>query len=613
MCTSSSWPIADEIVLQHLRRYWRRSFGRPLQVYYHPTYRWPVPTGHLAPTMSPRRAQDALTWALHQGVVDRSEVVEPGELAFSTAELIHAPEYLGRLDEREVVASIVGTDPEQTAVAALLETWRRAAEGTVAAARWAIQTRGRAMNLLGGFHHAAPMRGAGFCALNDIAIAVAALRDDGIAGPIVVIDLDAHPPDGIVQSLRSDEALTVLSISVESEWAIDDSAATVVDRRLPAGTEDKPYLDAVFALLEELPERPRIAFYLAGADPLVGDPLGTLSVSEFGLRLRDRRVLRALGDVPTVMLPGGGYLLGSWRVHAGTLAEAARVTRLVAPGYDPVHRRTKEIGRALDPEMLNNHDDDVFITEEELMGGLVAAPRPTPRVLGFYSRHGVEYALNAYGYWPLLERMGFRDLALELSHHQGSDHLRVTAQVNGSRAPLFDLVARRRAIEGFSTLFVDWLELQDPRVTFSPNRPRLPGQQRPGLGLGDETIQLLVQAGRRLGLDGVAFVPAYYHVGWMARGHFVFLDPEIRGRFQALIEVLHDVPLVEASTVLDGEGWPLRGADGEPDGDVVRWTPSEMMIPISDVARQALKAADLKATEAREAMLERLLPSSARR
>jgi len=585
-----------------LRRWWRGSFGRPLRVYFHETYRWPVTLTHVAPTMSPRRSEDALTWALHRGVVDPAEVVASQEVSFTTAELVHDAAYLAKLDHRETIASIVGSEPEVTTVQ-VLETWRRACGATVDGARWARRTRGRAVNLLGGFHHAAPDRGGGFCALNDIAIAVAALRSDGLEGPVVVVDLDAHPPDGVVACLVEDPELTVLSVSVRSSWTIDEPGrVTLVDERLPPGTGTEPYLRAVDQLLERLPSRPRMAFYLAGTDPLAGDPLGELGVSEEGLRQRDRRVLRALRDVPTVVMPGGGYRLDSWRVLAGTIAEAAGARRSVHPSYDPLLRRTREIMRALDPSRLDDGDSGVLITEEELFGSLTAAPRPPARVLGYYSRHGIEYALNAYGYWQVLERMGFEDLKLELSQDQGRDHVRVTARVGGERTALFDLVCRIQSVAGFRTLFVDWIELQDPRVEFSPSRPRLPGQRRPGLGLADETSSLLVRAAERLRLDGVVFVPAYYHVAWMGRRYFVVVDPELRGRFAALVEVLADVPLIEASSRLHEPGWPLV------DGGSVQWTPTEMMIPISESARERFQTPDPEVEESRRAWVARLQP-----
>ncbi len=553
--------------------------------------------------MSPRRAEDALTWALHIGVIDPREVAEPAEVSFGLAQLVHDPDYLASLDRRETVAGIVGTAPEVTAVSALLETWRRASGATVEGARFALETQGRAINLLGGFHHAASDRGAGFCALNDIAIAVATVRRDGATGPIVVIDLDAHPPDGVVTSLRDDARLTVLSISVESSWTIDEpGSVNLVDERLPAGTATDAYLQAVRQLLRQLPEQPQLAIYLAGTDPLVGDPLGELAVSEQGLRRRDRMVLRALGDVPTVILPGGGYRLESWRVLAGTIAEAAGVRRAVADDYDPLRRRTREIMRRLDPYRLGDSDPDVLITEEELFGSLSAAPRPPPRALGFYTRHGLEYVLNAYGYWAVLERMGFEGLRVDLSEDHGRDHVRVTAMVGGERMTLFDLICRIQLIEGLRTLFVDWIELQDPRVEFTPARPRLPGQRRPGLGLADETTQILIRGAERLDLDGVVFVPAYYHIAWMGRRSFVVLDPELRGRFEAFVEVLDGVPLIAASTRLHDPGWPLV------DGETVKWTPTEMLIPISRAAHELLKTPDPRVESSKRAWLSRLKP-----
>ncbi|HHO51674.1 MAG TPA: histone deacetylase, partial [Deltaproteobacteria bacterium] len=307
-----------------LRRLARRVVGPQVAVWFHPAYRLPVPAPHLAGHASPRRAADALTWALELGVVSHQEVHEAPELRWEDAERVHDTGYLGALDQPSSIAQILALDEAVVSASELLETWRRACGATLEAARWARRHRGRGVNLLGGFHHAHADRGGGLCALNDVAITVATLRRDGFDGPVAVIDLDAHPPDGIVALLGDDPRVTVLSLSGASAWEVPGAvAATVHDQRVPRGCDTRGYLQALDTLLQHLPLQPRpgLALYLAGADPLEGDPLGGLAVSEGGLQLRDRRVFAALSGVPTVALSAGGYLETSWRVLAGTLAE----------------------------------------------------------------------------------------------------------------------------------------------------------------------------------------------------------------------------------------------------------------------------------------------------
>ena len=79
---------------------------------------------------------------------------------------------------------------------------------------------------------------------------------------------------------------------------------------LADGASDEDYLRA---LAEGLPtvfeHEPEIVFYLAGADPYVGDKLGRLAVSMDGLRQRDAYVLSECfeREIPLVTVMSGGY------------------------------------------------------------------------------------------------------------------------------------------------------------------------------------------------------------------------------------------------------------------------------------------------------------------
>jgi hypothetical protein len=120
-------------------------------------------------------------------------------------------------------------------------------------------------------------------------------------------------------------------------------------------------------------------------------------------------------------------------------------------------------------------------------------------------------------------------------------------------------------------LYVHWLSLRHPRAQFSLLRPRLPGQEVPGLGLARETGEMLALMALRLGLAGVAYRPAHYHTAFAGRHHFSFVEAERQGRFEALIRDLRDVPLLEATRAIEAGRVML---DGKP----YEWEPDEMVL-----------------------------------
>jgi acetoin utilization deacetylase AcuC-like enzyme len=574
----------------------RRWLRGAVPVWHHPSFRLPVAGLQATSGIDPRRAENVLTWALDRGVLLPADVRLAEEAPWSWIALVHEADYLAQLDRPEALARIVSIEPHRLSTGPLLETLRRGVGGTVAAAQHVVAHGGRAACLLGGFHHAAPASGGGFSAVNDVAVAVRRLRDGGFTGHILVIDVDAHPPDGIAAALRDDAAVGIASLGVSSSWDVPEN---VIDVRVPPGTDDAGYHAALDALLRQLPQAD-LAFHLAGADPLHGDRFGQLACTETGLRERDRRILGWLRSTPTVLLPAGGYTPGAWRVFANAVAEAARSAEAPAADYDPMLRRSRDIARTLDPQDLGLTDELLTADDLEDLG----MPVSEHRVLGAYTRQGIEHALSRYGILPALARMGFRGLEVTTVARGAVHHIRVLGDVNGLREPLLEMSISRKTVDGFGTLFVEWLALRDPRVPFTPDRPRLPGQDAPGLGLAEDAGHLLMRMAERLDLAGVSFVPAHYHVAWIARRRFIFIDPRARGRFRALTRHLAGTPLLAASHRLDDAGLPTRA--GEP----VRWEPSLMVYPVDPhLAEWLARSEPLAATE--EASLEeRLLPHS---
>jgi len=131
-------------------------------------------------------------------------------------------------------------------------------------------------------------------------------------------------------------------------------------------------------------------------------------------------------------------------------------------------------------------------------------------------------------------------------------------------------VLEKRRCLGAPVLYIHWLSLRNPRAQFSERRPRLPGQEAPGLGLARESGTMLALMSLRLGLAGVVFRPAHYHSAYTARHHFTFVDPLRQGRFEALVRDLAGRPLLEATTLV-AQGRVLM--DGQP----YAWEADEMV------------------------------------
>jgi acetoin utilization deacetylase AcuC-like enzyme len=181
--------------------------------------------------------------------------------------------------------------------------------GTLLAARHAIED-GVAANLAGGTHHACHAHGEGYCVINDVVVAIRALRAEGGPRRAVVVDLDVHHGNGTAELLAGDGDAFTFSMHGANNFPLRKPPSSL-DVALPDRTGDDEYLRALGRGLPEALDRARasIAFYLAGVDVVAGDRFGRLSLTRAGLRARDRLVLRSLGErgIPTVLLLSGGY------------------------------------------------------------------------------------------------------------------------------------------------------------------------------------------------------------------------------------------------------------------------------------------------------------------
>lgn len=573
--------------LRTLRR-WRANagLGPQLTAVYDPCYRLALTTLHARTGFDPRRAELALWWLLAQGWLVDKQLRKPLRCSYEQLGRVHTQRWLEALGQADTLAQIMGADAWDVDVDAILETLRAAVGGTLLAARLAQQQRRGVLNLFGGLHHAFPDNGGGMCPLNDIAVTVAQLRAEGWRGRVAVVDLDAHPPDGtrasllaIGETLGAQEGHSAWIGSLSgSDWGpLPGVDETVLAER--AG--DASYLSALDALLTRMPPAD-LAFVVAGGDVLHGDPVGRLGLTVGGVRQRDRKVVKLLGRTPAVWLPAGGYTPDAWRVLAGTALELLGSTDEIPAHADPLADHFRWVSRSLRPEELGDWSLDGAEIEAELGG----RPAPRPRLLGFYTAAGLEFALYRLELLHQLERLGYHDLRVGIAKADPGDRLQITGRFGGDTTDhhLVEVVLERQREADGEALFVHWLELRHPRGAWAQGRPPLPGQSAPGLGLARECGELLVRIAERLGLTAVVMRPAWFHVAYTARYRLRFVDDAVQGRFEALMRDLQaceefqrtpgGFQLAAASrAIAEGRVWLQRdGQRPEP----YRWQTEEM-------------------------------------
>jgi histone deacetylase 11 len=255
---------------------------------------------------------------------------------------VHDPAYLDRLRDPRVLARalelpFVGRLPGWVTSWAILRPMRWGVAGSLVAARAALAA-GLAVNLSGGYHHAKPDRGEGFCVFNDIAYLVHGLRAEGRLNAeerVAYIDLDAHQGNGVCHHFRADGRVFIYDAYNPGIYpAFDGEARDRIDCPvpLPAGCTGAEYLRLLAGTLPGFLDsigrtgRVGLAVYNAGTDVVAGDALGGLRVSAADVLARDLYVVeqvRARG-LPVVMLLSGGYSRESYRLVANTAVELLR-------------------------------------------------------------------------------------------------------------------------------------------------------------------------------------------------------------------------------------------------------------------------------------------------
>jgi acetoin utilization deacetylase AcuC-like enzyme len=340
----------------------------PFKLVYSDDYYLPI-GAHVFPAEKYRLIHQRL---METGLAEPSDFVTPPSASDHDVLLVHTLEYVrklktGALSPMEEMQMEVPYSPE------LVKAFWLAAGGSILAANLACQ-QNIAFNIGGGFHHAFPDHGEGFCVVHDVAVAIKRLHKDGKLRRAMTVDCDVHdgngtagifPPrtragqplpsaSGIQHNLRGAHAqlrdssagdLEVFTISLHQANnypAIKPPSS--IDVNLPDGTNDEQYLGWLDQALSSAFRQfePELICYIAGADPYKEDQLGGLALTIEGLKKRDELVLRVARsrNIPIMITYAGGYarhVEDTVTIHCNTVIAAKEIFTTAVPTGPPCH------------------------------------------------------------------------------------------------------------------------------------------------------------------------------------------------------------------------------------------------------------------------------------
>jgi len=297
----------------------------PFKLVYHEGYDLNL-GAHVFPSQKYRLIFERL---IADGIASQEDFLRPGPASDADILRVHTAEWVkklktGALSLSDIMKLEVPFSPE------LVQAFWLAAGGTILAAQAALKD-GFGCNLGGGFHHAYPGHGEGFCAVHDVAVAIRRLQSDGLIRKAMVIDTDVHQGNGTAAIFAKDHSVFTLSIHQEDNYPAHKPPSSL-DLDLQDGVGDGEYLDALLpAVSKSLAAfEPDIIFYVGGADPYRDDQLGGLALTLEGLQTRDAGVFEEVRsrNLPVATTFAGGYAVrveDTVRIHVNTVLAARGV------------------------------------------------------------------------------------------------------------------------------------------------------------------------------------------------------------------------------------------------------------------------------------------------
>ena len=326
----------------------------PFRLIYSEKYYLPIGE-HVFPAQKYRLIYQHL---LLEKIAEPADFIEPKLASDDDIRLVHTAEYVkklktGTLSPLEEMQMEIPYSPE------LVKAFWLSAGGSILAAEYALRD-SVAFNIGGGFHHAFPDHGEGFCMIHDVAVAIRRMQKDGKISRAMTVDCDVHHGNGTAAIFAGKQkagggplpsSFGVTSSSAALKMVERTSEADVftislhqqnnypavkppssIDVNLPDGTGNDDYLHWLDNALSSGFRQftPDLLCYIAGADPYMEDQLGGLALTIDGLKRRDELVFRVakVRGVPVMVTYAGGYarhVEDTVTIHCNTVVAAKEV------------------------------------------------------------------------------------------------------------------------------------------------------------------------------------------------------------------------------------------------------------------------------------------------
>lgn len=559
---------------------------------YHPAYGGPslkfaYPTLDLAL----KRSSLVMDFLKDQSLFALKNLITPTMVSYQDMLLAHEESYLEVLSGNKGVEEQIGAVLTSQQSEAILKAHRSMAGGTVLGTFWVLKEKSPFfLNMGGGFHHAYPTKGGGYCLINDIAIAIKKAQARGYEKKICILDLDFHQGDANFTIFQNDLQVDTLSLFGKK----------LLDQDYPGQHQLRPfisgqeYLESLQKMLDSASSYD-LVYYIAGTDVLATDPLGEFSLTKEDVFLRDQMVLSWANSIQSKMVVtfGGGYSPDSWQCYAhlaGPLLFNKNLSKVTT--FSKAMNKFNRIFHSLSRNKLqfSSKSDQLTFSYDDIFMDLQGQAK-SDLILDFYTPSGVEFALEKYGILKKLRRQGYHHHLFEYDlSDKNMQKMRLYDGRNledENKELLIELNLSIKTllwedVSTISCLCIEWLFVRNPRHNLTHFRP-LPGQETPGLGVSKDIQLMLAQAAKRLQLDGLLIHPAYYHVAVLGNNQYRFLDPKIQGLFQGLQKLMINKNLFDVQKEIES-GRINRKTDTSPllpDRESFEWpAKKEFILPL---------------------------------
>ncbi len=263
--------------------------------------------------------------------IKKKYILTPSPATDEDIHLVHIPKYVkklktGTLSPREMMILELPYSPELANFAWLF------VGGTIETFYQAVKE-GLAIHIGGGFHHAFPDHGEGFCIFNDTAIALRKLIKEKVIQKAMVVDCDVHQGNGTAFIFSKEPEIFTFSIHQMDNYPAEKQNSDL-DVGLWSGDGDWEYIQSLKQYIPKIyiDFKPELIVYLAGADPYQKDQLGGLKLTKKGLKERDEIVIEEARKlkIPVAILLAGGYAIDikdTVEIHLNTINTAIRIYR----------------------------------------------------------------------------------------------------------------------------------------------------------------------------------------------------------------------------------------------------------------------------------------------